>query len=72
MMAPILAFDGIVYWTNCSAQEEAWNDAADFECDLTPFKVWAWNLCGLVVITIWSGCITGGMFYMLNSFELLR
>lgn len=72
LIAPLLVFDGVVYWETCAKQEAAWNDPTPFVCDLTPFKAWAWNLMGLVVITVWSGGLTGLIFYFLNSFELLR
>ena len=72
LLAPMLAFDGVAYWKTCGIQEENWNDPADFVCDFTPLKMWAWNLCGLVVITVWSGALSGAVFYSLNTFELLR
>ena len=31
-----------------------------------PKKVWAWNLIGLIAITLWAGGLTALLFYLLN------
>ena len=70
LMAPILSFNGVVYWTSCSNQV-GYNEI-DFVCDHTVFKQFAWNLMGAIVITLWSGTITSIIFYLLAKFESLR
>ena len=81
ILAPILSYNGLVYWQNCSQQEEAWLasgmagvplEEQDFYCDYLPFKAFAWNLLGLIIIILWSGTLTSIVFYFLKSFELLR
>ena len=66
---------GIVHWDSCGTQEEAFNaagTAGDFECRYSEFQQFAWNLIGLIAITLWSGCICALMFFLLNLFKLLR
>lgn len=67
---------GIVDWVNCDNQKDNWVDAGknadDFVCQYDPFKKFAWNLVGLIAITLWSGVICAIMFWALNRAGLLR
>ena len=48
--------------------------AADgcFSCDHFEYKVWAWNLAGLLAITAWAGGLSLLMFQLLNLAGVLR
>jgi len=72
LMSPVFMEGGIVYFTSCEKQEAAINNPVDFECDYGPFYTFAWNLCGLVAITAWSGGLCAIMFALLNFLKLLR
>ena len=67
---------GIVHWVQCSDQKEAFIAAggvADaFECNYKEYQVFAWNLIGLIAITLWSGGLTALLFYLLNLAGMLR
>ena len=47
---------GIVRWVQCADQEEtflaAGGVAADFKCNYKEYQVFAWNLIGLIAITL--------------------
>ena len=68
--------DGIVDWVNCDDQKAALVAAGtnvdNFVCQYDPFKKFAWNLVGLIAITLWSGVICAIMFWALNKAGLLR
>jgi len=59
-------------------QEEAWIaehpgvNVENFSCDHFEFKVFAWNLCGLIVITLWAGGLSLGIFMALKFTNFLR
>ena len=68
---------GIVHWAQrCSDEEAAFvagggsEDA--FECSYYEYQVFAWNLIGLIAITLWSGGLTALLFYLLNLAGMLR
>lgn len=68
---------GIVHWAQRCADEEAAISAAGgdvdaFECSLYEYQVFAWNLIGLIAITLWSGGLTALLFYLLNLAGMLR
>ena len=67
---------GIVHWVQCADQKEAFiaaGNAADaFECNYKEYQVFAWNLIGLIAITLWSGGLTALLFYLLNLAGMLR
>ena len=46
--------------------------ADNFQCDYFEYKTFAWNLCGLVVITCWAGVLSGAVFFILRVTKLLR
>ena len=43
-----------------------------FSCDRFEYKVFAWNLVGLLAITLWAGGLSFAMFMGLKFFNLLR
>ena len=43
-----------------------------FSCDRFEYKVFAWNLVGLLAITLWAGGLSLAMFILLKFFNLLR
>ena len=47
-------------------------DPEAFQCDYFEYKTFAWNLCGLVVITCWAGLLSGALFFILRLTKLLR
>ena len=63
---------------NCQEQEKAYmaasvaGDLDGFKCDMYEYKVWVWNLIGLLAITLWSGGICALMFYILKLLGVLR
>ena len=68
---------GIVHWAQRCEDEEAvfvaaGGSADDFDCSLTEYQVFAWNLIGLIAITLWSGGLTALLFYLLNLAGMLR
>ena len=67
---------GIVHWVQCDDQKVAFLAAGGvedaFECSYTEFQVFAWNLIGLIAITLWSGGLTALLFYLLNLAGMLR
>jgi len=83
LLTPIFANSGIVGWTNCETQMESYiqlrtdagldeADISGFICDHYEYKVWVWNLIGLIAITLWAGGICALMFYILNICGFLR
>lgn len=85
LLTPIFANHGLVGWENCEDQLTRYIDlrvAADpplpaidisgFECNHFEYKVFVWNLIGLIAITVWTGGITALMFYLLNLCGVLR
>ena len=68
---------GIVHWAQrCNDEEAAFVDAGGspdaFECSYYEYQVFAWNLIGLIAITLWSGGLTALLFYLLNLAGMLR
>ena len=63
---------------NCQEQEKQYMAYSStkgldgFECDMFEYKVWVWNLIGLLAITLWSGGICALMFYLLKIMGVLR
>ena len=63
---------------NCQEQEKAYmaasvtGDLDGFKCDMYEYKIWVWNLIGLIAITLWSGGICAFMFYILKLLGVLR
>ena len=63
---------------NCQEQEKQYmaysstKSLDGFECDMFEYKVWVWNLIGLLAITLWSGGICALMFYLLKIMGVLR
>jgi len=43
-----------------------------FSCDRFEYKVFAWNLAGLLAITLWAGGLSLAMFQILKAVGLLR
>ena len=76
LLTPIFMNGGIVHWIKCADQEEAFVAAGGlvdaFECSYTEYQVFAWNLIGLIAITLWSSGLTALLFYILNVAGLLR
>ena len=84
LATPVFMRGGIVYSDTCAVQKEAYEamgytgacvDAdADgcFSCDRFEYKVFAWNLAGLLAITAWAGGLSLGMFMALKYMNLLR
>ena len=76
LLTPIFMNGGIVHWVQCDDQKAAFldagNSANDFVCSYTEYQVFAWNLIGLIAITLWSGGLTALLFYLLNLAGMLR
>ena len=84
LATPVFMSGGVVDSVLCKDQKAAYEavgftgDCADsgfdgcFSCDHFEYKVWAWNLCGLVAITAWAGGLSLLMFQILNLTGLLR
>ena len=76
LFTPVFMNDGIVDWVNCDDQKAALVAAGqnvdNFVCQYDPFKKFAWNLVGLIAITLWSGVICALMFFALSKAGLLR
>ena len=78
LMTPVFMIDGVIASVSCKDQEAAWVadhptwDVANFSCDLYEYKVFAWNLCGLVVITLWAGSLSLAVFMILKVTNFLR
>ena len=76
LLTPIFMNGGIVHWAQCSDQKEAFladgGSADAFECSYYEYQVFAWNLIGLIAITLWSGGLTALLFYLLNLAGMLR
>jgi Amt family ammonium transporter len=47
-------------------------DISGFICDHYEYKVWVWNLIGLIAITLWAGGICALMFFTLKICGVLR
>ena len=73
---PIFMKDGIIAFKSCKDQEASLATTAtngiDFKCDYFEFKVWAWNLCALIVITLWAGVLSLTLFIILSKIKILR
>ena len=84
LATPVFMSGGVVDSVLCKDQKAEYEakgytgDCADsgfdgcFSCDHFEYKVWAWNLCGLVAITAWAGGLSLLMFQILNLTGLLR
>lgn len=78
LMTPVFMMNGIVAFQGCGDQEAKYvadyptADVANFSCDYFEFKVFAWNLVGLLVITLWAGSLSLGIFFALRVTNLLR
>ena len=84
LATPVFMSGGVVDSILCKDQKAEYEakgytgDCADsgfdgcFSCDHFEYKVWAWNLCGLVAITAWAGGLSLLMFQILNLTGLLR
>jgi hypothetical protein len=68
--------DGIIHFESCNDQEARWTatigQLKEFQCDYYEFKVFAWNLTGLLAITLWAGVLSFLMFFGLNKLGILR
>merc|ERR1712048_999938 len=77
LATPVFMPGGVIDHVHCKDQEAKYiadyGDAATgFACDHFEYKVWAWNLCGLVAITVWAGGLSLGVFLLLKVLNLLR
>ena len=77
LLTPIFAQTGSVAHVNCEDQLSEYIslrsaagldpiDTSGFICDHFEYKVWVWNLIGLIAITLWAGGICALMFYILS------
>ena len=77
LLTPIFMNGGIVHWAQrCNDEEAAFiadgGSSDAFECSYYEYQVFAWNLIGLIAITLWSGGLTALLFYLLNLAGMLR
>ena len=82
LATPVFMNGGIVHWSNCGDQRDAYSlaypNVADadadgfFSCDHFEYKVFAWNLVGFIAITLWAGGLSFITFFVLKKLKILR
>ena len=76
LATPVFMRNGIVNSVLCGDQEAEYlrifPTGEGFQCDYFEYKVWAWNLAGLLAITLWAGGLSALVFYSLKFAGILR
>jgi Amt family ammonium transporter len=62
----------------CPVQELAYignfpsANSSDFRCDFYEWKVFGWNVVGMLTITVWTAALSTAVFWSLKKLKMLR